>query len=108
MMRAHLAQQEGMEDAAKAVENLRREMALRPNETAAALPADLWVKIWDNLDNAFFPDKKHPEINMPAGCKCGKTEWKVEGTLTAAFNCHCFMCKYFWSQECPAHTLWVS
>ena len=30
---------------------------------------------------------------LGGACKCGKLQFRVEGTLAAAFWCHCHMCR---------------
>jgi len=75
----------------------------------ATLPPAIWKQVWDGLDKGFFPEGTggHPEIHMGGACKCGKLKFQVDGTLAAAFLCHCHMCRKYWSQCCPTHTLWV-
>jgi len=80
---------------------------LQPCHAAATLPPELWQQVWDSLDKGFFPVGGHPEIHLPGACKCGKLKFQVDGTLAASFLCHCHMCRKYWSQMCPTHTLWV-
>jgi hypothetical protein len=72
----------------------------------AVLPPKLWYQVWDSLDKAFFPTG-HPELHMEGACKCGKLQFRVDGTLAAAFWCHCHMCRKYWGQHTPAHCLWI-
>jgi len=72
----------------------------------ATLPPALWQKVWAGLDAAFFPTG-HPELHMEGACKCGKLKFKVDGTLAAAFMCHCHMCRMHWGQATPSHVLWI-
>merc|ERR1711881_464691 len=83
-----------------------RPRALGLENCASVLPPELWKQVWDGLDKGFFPTG-HPEINMGGACKCGKLKFKVEGTLAASFQCHCHMCRRYWSQATPTPTLWV-
>jgi hypothetical protein len=76
------------------------------NPCAASLPPELWTKVWDGLDKGFCPTG-HEEIHMGGTCKCGKLKFQVDGTLAAAFFCHCHMCRRYWSQTVPTETLWV-
>jgi len=73
----------------------------------ATLPPALWKQVWDGLDKGFKPDGHHPEIHMEGACKCGKLKFRVDGTLAAAFWCHCHMCRKYWSQTTPTETCWV-
>jgi len=79
---------------------------LSTQQTAAVLPPELWGQVWSGLDKAFFPTG-HPELHMEGGCKCGKLQFKVDGTLAAAFLCHCHMCRKHWAEGCPTHVCWV-
>jgi len=92
----------------------RRTVGVAPEEARAGisggargLPEALWATVWKRLDDAFFPDGKHPEIHMNGTCKCGKAAFKVDGRLTTSFMCHCHMCRRYWSEQCPTHTLWI-
>merc|ERR1711957_603268 len=87
--------------------HIRNLGTLQPCHAAATLPPELWQQVWDSLDKGFFPVGGHPEIHMPGACKCGKLKFPVDGTLAASFLCHCHMCRKYWSQMCPTHTLWV-
>lgn len=71
------------------------------------MPPELWKNIFDGFSKAFFPTG-HPEIHMNGQCKCGKLKFRVDGTLTASFYCHCHMCRQYWSQATPTETLWIS
>merc|ERR1712086_1001056 len=87
--------------------HIRNLGTLQPCHAAATLPPELWQQVWDSLDKGFFPVGGHPEIHLPGACKCGKLKFQVDGTLAASFLCHCHMCRKYWSQMCPTHTLWV-
>eukprot|EP00420_Gonyaulax_spinifera_P016918 CAMPEP_0197913310 /NCGR_PEP_ID=MMETSP1439-20131203/76451_1 /TAXON_ID=66791 /ORGANISM="Gonyaulax spinifera, Strain CCMP409" /LENGTH=589 /DNA_ID=CAMNT_0043535163 /DNA_START=82 /DNA_END=1851 /DNA_ORIENTATION=- len=86
----------------------RRSCCLQASPCAgrSALPAELWTNLFDSLDKAFFP-AGHPDVHMEGHCKCNKLQFRVDGTLTAAFICHCSMCRWYLAQANPSHTLWI-
>lgn len=84
---------------------MRCQPCLQP-EKAANFPPALWKKIFDHNDRAFFPEG-HPAINMTGHCKCDKLQFRVDGSLTASFMCHCAMCRKYWAQDVPTHCLWI-
>jgi len=84
-----------------------RPSALEIQSCAAVLPPELWTKVWDGLAQGFFT-KGFPTIDrMEGACKCGKLGFEVTGILVASFQCHCHMCRRYWSQATPTPTLWV-
>jgi len=73
---------------------------------AQTLPPELWGKVWDGLAKGFMTTG-FPEVHMEGECQCGKIQFRVDGNLLSAFWCHCHMCRKFWAQTVPAHTLWM-
>jgi len=104
---AYEAQMQGQSKEVYEKEFGRRTAGLKPEEALAGLPPELWKMVWGRLDDAFFPDGKHPEIHMNGACKCGKCNFKVDGKLAVSMMCHCHMCRRYWSEQCPTHTIWV-
>jgi hypothetical protein len=70
------------------------------------MPKEIWDKVFEAFDKAFFPTG-HPNVHMEGQCKCGKLQFRVDGTLAASFFCHCHMCRKYWSQATPTETLWI-
>lgn len=44
---------------------------------------------------------------MDGACKCGELKFRVDGTMAAAFMCHCHMCRRYWGESTPSHIVWI-